>query len=74
MYTTIKLKKIEKELDHLSKADQVKLLNRLINRLRKKNLTIKKELDWTKLYGVGRGLWKDEDAQKYVNRLREERI
>ncbi|MBU2637290.1 MAG: hypothetical protein KJ963_09465, partial [Bacteroidetes bacterium] len=65
---------IEKELDHLSKADQVKLLNRLINRLRKKNLTIKKELDWTKLYGVGRGLWKDEDAQKYVNRLREERI
>lgn len=74
MYITIKLKKIEKELDHLSKADQVKLLNRLINRLRKKNLTIKKELDWTKLYGVGRGLWKDEDAQKYVNRLREERI
>ncbi|MBU1299433.1 MAG: hypothetical protein KKF20_02440 [Bacteroidetes bacterium] len=65
---------MEKELDHLSKADQVKLLNRLINRLRKKNLTIKKELDWTKLYGVGRGLWKDEDAQKYVNRLREERI
>ncbi|MFH2004763.1 MAG: hypothetical protein ABIK27_08555 [Bacteroidota bacterium] len=42
--------------------------------MRKKNLTIKKELDWTKLYGVGRGLWKDEDAQKYVNRLREERI
>ncbi|MDI6779506.1 MAG: hypothetical protein QME25_04845 [Bacteroidota bacterium] len=68
------MKKIEKELDHLSKADQVKLLNWLINRLRKKNLTIKKELDWTKLYGVGRGLWKDEDAQKYVNRLREERI
>lgn len=30
MFTTTKLKKNEKELEHLSKADQVKLLNRLL--------------------------------------------
>ncbi len=73
MDTTIKFKKIEKEVGHLSKANQVKLLNRLIYRLREKNVIIKKKLDWTKLYGVGRNLWKGEDAQKYVNRLREDR-
>lgn len=31
-----------------------------------------KELDWKALYGLGKGLWK-EDAQEYVNRLRENR-
>jgi len=28
-------------------------------KLRKKNVIIKKELDWTKLYGIGKGLRKD---------------
>jgi hypothetical protein len=34
---------------------------------------MKKQLDWNKLYGLGKGLWKGEDAQEYVDRLREER-
>lgn len=37
-------------------------------------LSLKKELDWNKLYGLGKDLWKGEDAQVYVNRLREDRI
>lgn len=42
--------------------------------MRKGGLSIKKELDWNNLYGLGKGLWKGEDAQEYVNRLREDRI
>lgn len=33
----------------------------------------KKNLDWNKLYGLGKGLWKGEDAQEHVNRLRKDR-
>ncbi len=32
----------------------------------------KKSLDRKGLYGLGKGLWK-EDAQEYINRLRENR-
>ena len=27
---------------------------------------------WRDFYGLGREIWQDEDAQQYVNRLREE--
>jgi hypothetical protein len=33
---------------------------------------MKKQLDWKELYSVGKDLWK-EDAQEYVNCLRENR-
>lgn len=33
----------------------------------------KKNLDWKPLYGFGENLWKGEDAQEYVDRLREDR-
>ncbi|MBI5236730.1 MAG: hypothetical protein HY886_10855 [Deltaproteobacteria bacterium] len=32
-----------------------------------------KKLNWDTLYGLGKGLWK-EDAQEYIKRLRDERI
>lgn len=32
-----------------------------------------KNLDWKPLYGLGKVLWQDEDAQAYVARLREDR-
>lgn len=41
--------------------------------IKKKYVSVKKELDWKKLYGLGKGLWKKEDAQGFVNCLREER-
>jgi hypothetical protein len=70
----IALEKIEKEIERLAPQEQLKLLGRLIYQLRKTCLSMKKELDWNKLYGLGKGLWEGEDAQKYVNRLREDRV
>jgi hypothetical protein len=67
------LGKIEKEVEKLSPQEQLKLVERLAHKLRKTGLAMKKELDWKNLYGLGKGLWKGEDAQEYVNRLRENR-
>ena len=72
MPKTITLGKIEKEIVLLSPNDQLKLVERLAHQLRKTGLSLKKELDWKGLYGIGKGLWK-EDAQDYVNKLREDR-
>jgi hypothetical protein len=68
------LGKIEKEIERLSPKDQMKLVEKLAHRLRKSRIAVKKELDWKDLYGLGKGLWKGEDAQAYVNRLREDRV
>lgn len=67
------LGKLEKEVEKLSPQEQLKLVERLAHQLRKTGITMKKQLDWTGLYGLGKGLWKGEDAQEYVNRLREDR-
>jgi hypothetical protein len=67
------LGKIEKEIERLTPQEKLKLVERLAHQLRKTGLVMKKELDWNKLYGLGKGLWKGEDAQEYVNRVREER-
>ena len=64
---------IEREIEKLKPQEQLKLVRRLTHRLRKTRVSVKKELDWKEFYGLGKGLWKKEDAQKYVNRLREER-
>ena len=68
------LGKIEKEIEKLSPKDQLKLVEKLSHQLRKSGITVKKDLDWKDLYGLGKGLWRSEDAQEYVNRLREERV
>lgn len=70
----ITLGKIEKEIEGLTTEDQLKLLEKLANQLRKTGVAMKKELDWKGLYGLGKGLWKGEEAQEYVNRLREDRL
>jgi hypothetical protein len=70
----ITLEKIEKEIEELTPLEQLKLVERLAHQLRKTSLIMKKELDWNKLYGLGKGLWKGEDAQEYVNSSRKDRI
>ncbi len=69
------LEKIEKEIEKLAPKDQLRLVEKLAHQLREHNLSAKtkKELSWNKLYGLGKGLWKGEDGQEYVNRLREDR-
>lgn len=74
MQRKLTLEKIEKEAERLTPQEQLKLVERLVHQLMKTGLIIKKELDWNNLYGLGKGLWKGEDAQEYVNRLREDRI
>ena len=74
MQKDVTLEKIEKEIKRLTPQEQLKIIERLTHRLRKTELAMKKELDWNKLYGLGKGLWKGEDAQGYINRLREDRI
>lgn len=70
----IALEKIEKEIERLAPHEQLKLVENLIHRLRQIEIAARRELDWSKLYGLGKGLWKGEDAQKYVNHLREDRV
>ncbi len=67
------LKKIGKEAERLSPEEQLELVERLVRQLREKGLAKKEYLDWGELYGFGKGLWNGEDAQEYVNRLREDR-
>lgn len=66
-------KKIERELESLSLRDKEKLLARLIQHLRQRERR-GASLDWAKLYGLGKGIWNGEDAQNYVDRLREDRV
>lgn len=68
------LAEIEKEIERLSPSEQLRLVEKLAHHLRKSGLSPKKKLDWKNLYGLGKELWKDEDAQEYVDRLREDRV
>ena len=57
------LGKIEKEVEKLTPQEQLKLVEKLAHNLRMTGLAVKKELDWKNLYGLGKGLWKGEDAR-----------
>jgi len=74
MNKTLELEKIEKQIESLQPKDQLKLVERIAALLRKSGLSVKKELEWSGLYGLGKGLWDNEDAQSYVDRLREDRV
>jgi len=67
------LEELEREAGKLPPQEQLELLERLVRQLRKRGLDMRKEMDWNELYGLGKGLWEGEDAQEYVNRLREDR-
>ncbi|MEW6096407.1 MAG: hypothetical protein AB1567_07775 [bacterium] len=68
------LEKIRKETQQLTPDEQLSLVERLIHQLRETSLPPKTSLDIGKLYGLGKGLCVGEDAQEYVNQLRENRI
>ncbi|OPY70764.1 MAG: hypothetical protein A4E57_00381 [Syntrophorhabdaceae bacterium PtaU1.Bin034] len=65
------LNTIEKAIENLSPEEQLRLVEKVAHRLRRTGIA-KKDLEWGQLYGLGKGLWK-EDAQEYVNRSREDR-
>lgn len=73
MHQINSLEKIGREVKKLAINEQWKLLENIIHQLGKTMVVIEKSLDWNKLYGIGKDLWKN-DAQEYVNSLREDRI
>ncbi len=68
------IKKTRKQVPKMTIQEQLSLLERLVHQLQKDTLTEKKKINWDKLYGAGKGLWGDEDAQEYVDTLREDRV
>jgi hypothetical protein len=74
MKKAITLEEIEKGIETLDFQDQLELMGKLVQLMKKGELATKRKLDWSELYGLGKGLWDGEDAQEYVNRSREERI
>lgn len=68
------LERIKKEAQKLTPTEQLRLVEDLAHQLRKALLPKETPLDLNGLYGLGKDLWKGEDAQEYVNQLREDRI
>jgi hypothetical protein len=67
------LQTIEEEAAKLSLRDHIKLMEALARQLREKSESAKQGLDWSAMYGMGKGLWGKQDAQDYVDGLRENR-
>lgn len=67
------LQTIEQEAAKLSLQDHIKLMETLARQLREKSESEGQGLDWSAMYGIGKGLWDKQDAQDYVNSLREDR-
>ncbi|MFH0924275.1 MAG: hypothetical protein V1872_01365 [bacterium] len=74
MHCKTTLEKIEKEVKYLTPQEHLKLMEIIIHHLKKIEPSNLKSVDLDKLYGIGKGLWEGEDAQDYVNQLREDRI
>ena len=64
---------IKKQSAKLSLHDHIELLELLARQLREKSSSARQELDWSELYGLGKGLWDQEDAKDYVDRIKEDR-
>jgi hypothetical protein len=64
--------KILEDIEKLSLEEQLELIERLLRHIRVKKLINKGYYNWNTLYGLGKNLW-EEDAQEYINRVREDR-
>ena len=73
MEKDIGLKKIEMDVENLTPEDQLKLMEKIAYLLRRTITPRKQDVNWAGLYGLGKGLWAGEDAQDYVNKLRQDR-
>jgi hypothetical protein len=74
MRTANNLEKIESQIMNLPVSEQIHLIERIARRVRAVQTKSGVTLNWSDLYGMGKGIWRDDDAQDYVNRAREERI
>ncbi len=67
------IEEIKEKIENLPVDKQLELIEKIIQHIRKKELSKEEPLDWKNLYGLGKGVWVNEDAQEYVNHIREER-
>jgi hypothetical protein len=74
MRTANNLEKIESQIMSLPVSEQIHLIERIARRVRSVQTKSGIALNWNDLYGTGKGIWRGDDAQDYVNRAREERI
>jgi hypothetical protein len=74
MRTANNLEKIESQIMNLPVSEQIYLIERIARRVRAVQTKSGIALNWSDLYGMGKGIWRENDAQDYVNRAREERI
>ena len=74
MRTINNLEKIESQIMSLPVSEQIHLIERIARRVRSIQAKSGMALNWNDLYGTGKGIWRGDDAQDYVNRAREERI
>lgn len=71
--TNLNLERIEQVIFNLPPQEQLEFMEKMINHLKEQNLKPNEaEFNWNEFYGIAKGLW-NEDAQEYINRLREER-
>jgi hypothetical protein len=74
MRNSATLRKIEEQIGELTPQQKLRLVEILMQQLRKHVSAKGKKSDSHELYGMGKGLWDGEDAQEYVNRLRKDRV
>jgi hypothetical protein len=74
MRTANDLEKIESQIMNLPVSEQIHLIERIARRVRSVQTKSGIALNWNDLYGMGKGIWRGDDAQDYVNRAREDRI
>lgn len=65
----ISVEEVLHEIKKLPGPAKLELIEKVAQGLRLEAGT-KHERDWNQLYGLGKGLWSDLDAQDYVNQLR----
>ena len=63
-------KKILEEVGKLNQAEQLRLLEQIVVLIRNKT-TMKTRRSILELQGMGKDVWKDIDAQKYVDKERD---
>jgi len=74
MSSTNILENIESQIMNLPVSEQIHLIERIARRVRTAQTKSAITLNWNDLYGMGKGIWRGEDSQDYVNRVREDRI
>jgi len=74
MRTANNLEKIESQIMNLPVSEQIHLIERIARRVHSVQTKSGTALNWNDLYGTGKGIWRGDDAQDYVNQAREERI